>query len=291
MQGLTNRPLWRISIQSDRTMEHFTKNWKEVADKRQVLDRDTDRRIWAGIKGKIEEKNRPRRVYRNIAAALLIVPFIGLVFYLYESKRLFEGDQPVSFSTGKASRQYRLPDGSEVKLEPGSTLTLSPEFGVNDRDVTFEGRAYFDIAKDPGKPFRINAKSFQVKVLGTRFFLDQASGEKKVELFEGKVEIGHNGEIVTLAPREIWIKDTNSESYHFDSPEAVNEFTFDNENYDNVIQRLEETYRVKIDYPGEFKTRKISGSFNGSLNDVLTIVSHPFNLKPLKINEKQIELK
>lgn len=286
---MTNQPSARISIQRDCTMEHFSKNWKKVSEQRQILDQETDQRIWAAIHVKAEERRRARRTYWRVAAALLLIPFMGLIFYT--SKQTLRETGTADFAAGKAPETYRLPDGSEVRLEAGSVLTLSEGFGGSHRQVTFEGRAYFDIAKDPDKPFIINAKSFEVQVLGTRFFLDQTSGEKKVELFEGKVEIAHAGERVTLAPQEIWVKDEHNKSYLFDSPEAINDFTFDNENYDLAIQRLEETYRVKIDYPSEYKTRKISGSFHGSLNDVLTIISYPFNLKPVKINEKEIELK
>lgn len=282
-RGLTNCSPVRILIQSDCTMEHFSKNWKEVAEQRQILDQETDQRIWTAI------SKKTGKGYWRVAAAMLLLPLAGLLFYLYTSQQPFR--EHSAYRSGEAPESYRLPDGSEITLEAGSTLTLSEGFGVNNRQVTFEGKAYFDIAKDPDKPFIINARSFEVQVLGTRFFLDQTSGEKRVELFEGKVEIAHDGEKVTLAPREIWVKDENNESYLFNSPEVVNDFTFDNENYDQVIQKLEKTYGVRIDYPGEFKTKKISGSFNGSLNDVLSIISHPFNLKPVRINEKQIELK
>ncbi|MBX2952642.1 MAG: FecR family protein [Leadbetterella sp.] len=272
-------------------MEHFDKNWKKVAEERQILDRETDRRVWAAIQVKAAERRRARSTYGRVAAAILLIPLMGLMFYLYTSKDVLPQTGTVHFTASKAPETYRLPDGSEVKLEAGSVLTLAEGFGGSHRQVTFEGRAYFDIAKDPNKPFVVNAKSFEVQVLGTRFFLDQMSGEKKVELFEGKVEIAHAGERVTLAPQEIWVKDENERSYLFDAPEAINNFTFDNENYDYAIQKLEETYRVKIDYPSAYKTRKISGSFHGSLNDVLTIISYPFNLKPVKINEREIELK
>jgi len=240
---------------------------------------------------KVEERRRARSTYWRVAAALMLIPLTGLLFYLYTSKEVLQQTGPVHFAASRAAETYRLPDGSEVKLEAGSVLTLAEGFGESHRQVTFEGRAYFDIAGNPDKPFVVNAKSFEVQVLGTRFFLDQTSGEKKVELFEGKVEIVHAGEKVTLAPKEVWVKDENNRSYLFDSPEAINDFTFDNENYDDAIQKLEEIYRVKIDYPSEYKARKISGSFHGTLNDVLTIISYPFNLKPVRINEKEIELK
>lgn len=66
-------------------------------------------------------------------------------------------------------RKLTLPDGSVVTLHKGSKLEMDPEFGRGSRTVRLDGEAFFDVAKDQSRPFRIlcGEKTFVVK--GTSF--------------------------------------------------------------------------------------------------------------------------
>lgn len=195
------------------------------------------------------------------------------------------------YETLESGQSFKLPDGSLIELQPYSKLVLDKSFGQNDREVVFTGQGKFSVAKDKKKPFRINAGEFNVQVLGTQFFLDQRSAEKKVELFEGKVKIEHGKMITYLLPKEIWINDPQRPDYHYYHPEKQRNFTFDHTAYSEAIQHLENTYNISISYPPQFKNKKVSGAFTGNLEEVLSVISFPFNLKPKKINEKEIILK
>lgn len=100
-----------------------------------------------------------------------------------------------------------------ITLQPHSKIELAADFGETDRNITFSGKAVFDIAKDKTKPFHINAHDFHVQILGTKFFLDQTSEEQKVELFEGKVKIDYKGKITYLLPNETWSKNSKIRTF------------------------------------------------------------------------------
>lgn len=84
-----------------------------------------------------------------------------------------------------------LPDGTTVCLNAGSSLTYDSLYGNKLREVTLSGEAYFDVVKNPNKPFIIHTGKINIKVLGTVFDIKSYPGEKTIEasLIRGSIEI------------------------------------------------------------------------------------------------------
>jgi ferric-dicitrate binding protein FerR (iron transport regulator) len=104
-----------------------------------------------------------------------------------------------------AGKDYtvRLPDGSEVTLNAGTTMQLPLAFGST-RDVTINGEAYLAVAKDEQKPFRVHLPKSSVEVLGTSFNVNTYdSGQVKVALESGAVRMLTNDGDLLLQPGEI----------------------------------------------------------------------------------------
>lgn len=68
------------------------------------------------------------------------------------------------------AQTFTLPDSSSVTLAPGSTLRLQKH--KDKRLVQMTGKVYFNVRHDDRAPFRVDAGSGFVKVLGTRFQVD-----------------------------------------------------------------------------------------------------------------------
>ncbi|GEN77052.1 FecR family protein [Chryseobacterium hagamense] len=271
-------------------MDQFEKTWNEVKRENRRIDKETDRRLRENIErmtyGRYKKK---RMVYR---AAAVLVPLLGLIFFYRTVSDQTGIENTVVLKTGNEIKTFRLSDGSTVTMQPYSKLTLDKNhFGKAERPVGFEGKAFFDIAKDKSKPFRIDAHGFKVQVLGTRFFLDQKSADQSVALKEGKVKIERRGKITFLLPDETWVSDASKREHHYYGASRVKTFAFNGAHYEEAIRRLEETYHVQIQYPDRYRKEKVQGSFTGNLNEVLAIVSYPFNLKTEKISDQQIILK
>ncbi len=84
----------------------------------------------------------------------------------------------------------KLIDGSVVKMEPGSRICFKASYGSAARNIELEGKASFDVAKDPAKPFTVHAKGFATTALGTVFVVDASRQNRlSVRLLEGKVRI------------------------------------------------------------------------------------------------------
>lgn len=77
------------------------------------------------------------------------------------------------------TREAALEDGSRVVLDAGSALDLA--FAEGARDVTLRrGEAYFQVARDAERPFRVRAGEVTVTVVGTAF--DVRLGERTVDV-------------------------------------------------------------------------------------------------------------
>ena len=81
----------------------------------------------------------------------------------------------------------RLGDGSVIRLGPDSRL--GPPTGESPRAVTLEGEAFFSIAHDETRPFRVTTAAGVARVLGTRFHLTAQNDELRVLVVEGRVAL------------------------------------------------------------------------------------------------------
>lgn len=97
--------------------------------------------------------------------------------------------------------QYRviLPDGTKVWLNNVSSLRYPVAFTGNTREVTVTGEAYFEVAKDAGKPFTVKVNDVNVQVLGTAFNISAyTTRDTRAVLLEGSVRImdAHNSRLL-----------------------------------------------------------------------------------------------
>ncbi len=96
-------------------------------------------------------------------------------------------------------RLINLPDGSSISLHKNSQFYYhSDKFNVENREIYFTGEAFFDIAKNPKKPFLIYANDLVTKVLGTSFTIIALPKDKKVvvSVRSGKVSVFNKNDIV-----------------------------------------------------------------------------------------------
>ncbi len=97
-----------------------------------------------------------------------------------------------------------LSDGTKVYLHSGSNLRYPVSFGSVSRDVTLEGRAYFDVSKSK-VPFIVTTEDMRVEVLGTSFDVEakRSAARSSVILIEGSVKVHTKGESRIISPDEM----------------------------------------------------------------------------------------
>ncbi len=115
------------------------------------------------------------------AGALVAVTFLAIAgLYAVRS------DQAV-FIAGAAAEIVTLDDGSVVTLEPYATLTVGD--WADQRPLTLEGTAFFDVARDEARPMHIATRSATVTVLGTSFTIASGASQTSVQVASGRVAV------------------------------------------------------------------------------------------------------
>jgi transmembrane sensor len=85
-------------------------------------------------------------------------------------------------------RQVSLPDGSRVALNPNSEIYLRWTAAERRLDLR-HGRARFQVAKNPQRPFLVDTRFGTVRAVGTIFDVDAQRRETRITVIEGKVAV------------------------------------------------------------------------------------------------------
>lgn len=142
----------------------------------------------------ISVTNRKRILAGSVFAALIVL--LVFVFIRDKEKRVEAvaklNTRVSEIATKNGSNtQLKLPDGSVVWLNAGSKLNYDKINDTGLREVYLTGEGFFDIVKNPRRPFIIHTSSIDIKVLGTKFNVKAYPDDKTVEtsLIRGSVEV------------------------------------------------------------------------------------------------------
>jgi transmembrane sensor len=96
---------------------------------------------------------------------------------------------PADHATATGERtEVSLSDGSRLVLNAESAVNLS--FGPDGRQVDLvRGEAFFDVVRDPKRPFEVTAGHSVTRVLGTAFSVTLRKGETEVRVQSGHVQV------------------------------------------------------------------------------------------------------
>ncbi|GAA0811074.1 hypothetical protein GCM10009111_03030 [Colwellia asteriadis] len=128
----------------------------------------------------------PIRKVLAIAASVTIL-MVSLTSYY------FGGNTDSNFTANYQSARdeqidFNLPDGSKLSLDAQTQLALA--FDAKQRvSHLSQGRALFDVAKNPQRPFIINTNRADITVLGTRFSVDSKVDSTRVSVEHGRVKV------------------------------------------------------------------------------------------------------
>lgn len=129
-----------------------------------------------------EPKRSPRGMKLFAAAAMLAVAAILITVFVPHLR-----GQSIVTERGER-RELVLDDGSVVKVDPQSRLRVQFEPDLR-RVRLMEGRAVFRVAKDPSRPFLVDAKNATVRAVGTSFGVEQRERDVVVTVSEGTVAV------------------------------------------------------------------------------------------------------
>ena len=133
-----------------------------------------------------------RKIIAFLSAGFILL-FLGYYFLNLQGLSPVAPQKPVwEVVTRNGSKSnILLPDGSSVWLNAGSRLTYDSLYGSNLREVTLSGEAYFDVVRNPNKPFIIHTGKINIRVLGTVFNVKSYPEDRTIEtsLIKGSIEV------------------------------------------------------------------------------------------------------
>lgn len=196
--------------------------------------------------------------------------------------------------------QIMLPDGTNVWLNAASALKYPNHFGDEARIVEIVGEAYFSVAHDNRRPFKVISSGQTIEVLGTKFNISAYPDEPetKTTLVEGKIRL-------SLASRETTELDPGQQATFSDSTSLVvtevdifdhtawreDKILLNDARLPEVMRQIERWYDVTIDLP-EFTIKNDRRAYvfinrNENLSNVLKVIEETYQVK-LKLAERRV---
>lgn len=225
----------------------------------------------------------------KIAASLLVVSLIGFGAWRLQSN----SNDLRTYTSNGTTTKVSLPDGSLVWLKGTSSLEAPSAFAGNTRNVTLQGEALFEVAKDPRHPFIIQCGHATTTVLGTSFNLKSSPERVELTVLTGKVSFTSakdtQGKVVLPNEKAIYDEATSvisKETLAVEEKKATTDGTeyemiFNDVPMDEVVRRIEEKFDVTISFGNEdLRKCKIRANFSDqSLENTLDLIGQAVGLR------------
>lgn len=241
----------------------FESAWKESSEE---MPKDIQERMYRRLSRNLDREKkqtvlipRHQRFAKNswiqVAAACAIL-ILGVVNYTFVNKQKQFSARNFTVVAEKGQRAYvTLPDSTKVWLNSDTKISYPADYGMKERNVSLDGEAYFEVAKNPEKRFVVEANGMEVEALGTSFNVNAYSNDNKIiaTLFSGSVRISYDEYEEILKPNESvkvdlltheisLSKDDNREG----SLWRENEIVFDGETLGEIARIMNRLYNTTI---------------------------------------------
>lgn len=177
----------------------------------------------------VEKKKKNKQIwYWPVAASVLLLISFGYYSSINNNEflKIFDTEEisQIKNTTNKGEQsKVTLPDGSLVILNGESYISYPKTFNDTIRAVTLKGQAFFDVVKNPKKPFVIQSGNISTKVLGTSFNIIELDSDVEVIVNTGLVNVVSQSESVYLNPNQkVTYKSTSDKLYKTDTNAEIN---------------------------------------------------------------------
>ncbi|MGN7888318.1 FecR family protein [Dyadobacter sp. 22481] len=189
---------------------------------REAVPSIDEQKLWARIESTAESREEPfvpatpgKKLFKMflIAACVLLIAAFG-VFQTMRTDRKrvtykellthakVENQLVEKQNQGNEAMEVRLEDGTVITLGKNSKLSYPTHFQKQKREVFLSGEAFFNVTKDPFRPFLVYANETVTKVLGTSFEIRAFENSKDVTVHvrTGRVSVYKQSRIQTGDP-------------------------------------------------------------------------------------------
>ena len=302
----------------EKEVELLTQVWSTPISYPGLVNMEDERsKLWDRLQREREYSINPRENKFSISGNIIryaatIILLLGLGYIFWDNLQTDTQQQALTETVervnplGQKSR-IQLPDGSNVWLNADSKLTYTTDFGEKTRKIQLKGEAYFEVVKNPLKPFEVYTDHLVITALGTSFNICAFDGHQieKIALNTGKVKIQHltesgaSSESNYLEPGELASFNINSNEidiskYGRNDPFGWKEgrIVFHDATCQEVIEVLKRWYNVEFEVSGTLNQEwKYGTTFsNETLENVLESLKFSEKIE-YEINGSVVKLK
>ncbi len=227
---------------------------------------------------------KPALRWRRWACAAAVLLAVGLTVQNTPWLDRLRAD----YATGTGeSRTIELADGSHVQLNTDSAVQIRMSAG--ERQVRLlRGEGFFEVTKDPARPFVVQSGEGWVKVVGTQFSVARRDAQTRVQVAQGKVQVSAgSGAPVYLEPgRAVEYQGRQlAEAHGFDPASGFawrqRQLVFRQQPLSEVVSELNRYWPGKTLVLGDaLRNRVVSGVFEIDKPDaVIKALEYTLNLR------------
>jgi len=164
--------------------------------------------IWEKIEPAIVVEKKPKVIplFIKVAASAAIVAGIILSVFLLKNRQPESTALAYTTVTTKngEKKSITIQDGTRLTLNAGTTLHVYDDFSATRKVDLVDGEVFFEVQKDPQRPFVINSNGLTISVLGTSF---NVSGYKELDkisvgVVTGKVKVAKDTATLGILVKE-----------------------------------------------------------------------------------------
>jgi transmembrane sensor len=243
-------------------------------------------------------------VVRAAAAVILIAGIVMSAVVLTRMSARHERPQTAAMHEVSTKNGQRLtvlfPDGSVAYLNAGSRLRYPDSFGAAERHIEMEGEAYFTVAADSERPFRVTTGAATTEVVGTEFNLRWRDSLYSLTVAKGIVRSSDRVSTYRLVKGDHITYDASRSSFSPVSRANIgyslawkeNKLAFSHATLEQAMKELELWYDVHVVFASSSATKKtLTGVFRTeSLDEILSNISFALNVRVVR-NGKTVHVK
>ena len=224
------------------------------------------------------KKKRVVPLWSYAAAASVVLVFFAYSFFFSTTTYTTELAEKTSFE---------LPDGSQVDMNAGSTITFEKSGWSENRSLNLQGEAFFKVQK--GSSFTVNTDQGNVRVLGTQFTVNARENLYHVTCFEGKVRVVTKAKDSLILTQGMSVIINKGDKKEFNtsstSPSWIeNESSFEDIPIDVVLDELERQFDISIQGKEYLKSASFTGRFSHkdatlAIQTVFIAMEIPYTMK------------
>lgn len=198
--------------------KEIVKKWYGMLDKQDIQDGGTaeinalEEKLWEKIhheaipvnkaitQAEVKPVVKLSGMFRYAAVAVVtgLILTAGYLFFVNSNSKpefkafLASNDIKQYINTDHIPVTLKLEDGSSVTLQPKAILKYPVHFSNSIREVSLEGEGFFEISKNPQRPFLVYNKNVVTRVVGTSFIIKTNDSKTEVIVKTGKVIVSPN---------------------------------------------------------------------------------------------------